>query len=595
MGRSTNTRRKLNETQKATVKGGLNKSFLETFKDGNYIVYEAGKLTLVKLKAAAAQQYHQQGARLKQVSDSFVKSLEAAAKVSKKQLEEFSKHYRLHADKKHKKEVQAYSKKISNNQELKTTLESVARVGVALVGIYADLGAKAESAITVKGKTFSYETKLFAEVKAGIRAGLLGVSAQVSAEAGLEEKVAANIKNFKTKSGADIRIQLYCSVKGYAKTEAYAGIGLATKTGAIAMAGIGVEVKVGGEIFRKLPQKEEELAGGIASTFAVEAGAIIGATAGINIKEIFDNGLPYTEITVGISAKLFTGATLSIVGVVLSDLYKEAKDEITKQIKSIATDVILKQIEEEAKRIQEQIKYGVKDSAQKMSRGWENTQNYGNKLVISIEEGIGFHQKAMESEIQRQVKKLEQYKRELTTALKQFKSTKNKDLKHFDQIMQAVNDDTFKQEVLALKNQKANDKLLKKKLEESLARYKRRINKLNQFLNDSYKESLQKVKADLQSLNTMIGQFQTKDVPKNFQSSKDYKVMEKKIQGIQTMIVSIEKIIDEKRKLLKEVMVDPALERLIKEMTQQYQQIKKDFQTFHDTIKSYVASLPKKK
>lgn len=37
--------------------------------------------------------------------------------------------------------------------------------------------------------------------------------------------------------------------------------------------------------------------------------------------------------------------------------------------------------------------------------------------------------------------------------------------------MRAVNNDTFKQEVLVLKNQKANDKLLKKKLEESLARY----------------------------------------------------------------------------------------------------------------------------
>lgn len=594
MGRSTELRRKLNETQKSTVKSGLNGELQQTYQDGSYIVSFKGKLSLLHLEAADAWDHYAKGAQLQLIPENLAKAIEKAANVNETALKEFAEHHRLHKEGKVTKET---SFKVSDNEELKTSLEAVARVGVSLAGIYADLGAKAETKLSIKGKTLAYDARLFAEVKAGVRAGLLGVSAQISAEAAAEHKVSATVKKITTKAGTEVRLELYFSIKGFAKAEAYAGIGLATTTGAQAFAGIGVEAKLGGDVFRKKTTETKEInAGGVSTAFTVKAGALVGATAGLNIQEVFKGDKPYTEFKISISAGFLVGASFAINGLILSELFEEAKDEITQKIKKIVGEEFVKQIEEELQKVKEELEYHVQDSARKLRRGWDNTQNYGSKLLIAIEEGLGHHQKAMHDEIKRQVEKLHQYKRELTGVISKFDQLLGNDDNLLDQILDEVTDPAFKKRVDEwFGDDQIEHRALKKELMLDLERYEQRIVKLNEFLDKSYQETLKDVTENLQNLRSMITTFQSKDIPTNFKDSKDYQKMVKKIGDVQDMIGSIEHIIGEKRKLLKEVKEQQSLRALIAEMGKQYQKIKADFYQLNEILTDYVDNLPQTK
>jgi len=592
-GRTAELRRKLNETQKSTIQDGLNEDFKNTFEDGHYIIFQDGNLSLEELTADEAWDRYKVGANLKHISDELAKNIEKASTISKEALNDFIKLGRLQKEGKKEKEIKALSLKYNDNEELKTALEATARIGTSLLGIYADVGAKAEMKLSIKGETFEFEDKLFAEVKAGVRAGWLGVSAQVSAEAGAELKLAANVKKFTLESGMEVTIQLYSSLKAFAKAEAYAGLGAGVKTGAEAFAGIGVTGTIGGDVLRKKETEDKAInAGGLSVAVTFKFGAAAGATAGINVQDISEDGNPYVEISGGASFAFVAGGGYEIKGKVLTDVFNEAKKKILDKVKSVVGEEFLKKIADEIEQIKEKLKEFLRDAARKLKRGWDNTRNFGSKLVIAIEDGLGKHRAAMEDEITRQVNKLNQYKRELNGVIHKFEDL-GMDDSLIDKIIDEVTDEKFQKKLKKLfGGGDIEHKSLKKELLQDLERYERRITKLNTFLDESYSSTIEKVRSNLTGLNEMINALQVRDLPEDFKDSKDFKKIVKKVGEVQEMIESIDIIIGEKKKLVDEVSDQEGLKSLISEMGKQYTQIKKDFERLYSVLNNYVEGLP---
>ena len=90
----------------------------------------------------------------------------------------------------------------------------------------------------------------------------------------------------------------------------------------------------------------------------------------------------------------------------------------------------------------------------------------------------------------------------------------------------------------------------------------------------------------------MVDGFNSKGIPDNFSSSADFQKMVKKIQEIQGMIGVIDGIIGSKKELVKEVAGDQNLRSMLNNMTTQYQQVKKDFDSFYKALNHYVKGLP---
>ena len=588
MTRVAELRKKLNETQKSKIKTGLNTELKSTYKDGTYLVNEGTSLSVKDLTAAQAWDLYAGGARLVEIPKAMVDSMVKVAKTGKKGLQTFLETGRLEVkEKKEKKHTETNAL----GDTIEAGVEAAAQIGTSILGFYADVGAKAEAKVNIKGEVFEFEAKLFREVKAGVRAGRLGVSAQVSAEVAIEDKVTASVKKFTTASGMEVTVQLYVSLKAFAKAEAYAGLGIATKTGAEAFAGVGVEGKIGADIKRKKTGEKEITAGGAAVSITLKIGAAIGASAGITIQEVFEDDNPYIEFKHGASLAFIVGAEYEISAKLLTDVYNEAKDEIVKKIENKIGTEVLNELEEKMKEVRKELEFHVEDAARKMRRGWDNTQNYSTKLLIAIEKGMGHQSSAMSDEIKRQVDKLHQYKKELSVVIDKFGS-KGIDDNVLEQIINEVTDPAFHKQVNKWFGKKIDNKALKKDLMLGLERYDRRIVKLNEFLDSSYKKALAKINTEIQDLSFSIGSLRSKDIPTDFKDSKAYKKMIKKIEEVQGMLSSIDKIIGEKKKLVNEVKDQSGLKTLIGQMGKQYAQIKSDFKTLIKIMSDYISGLP---
>lgn len=624
MGRTAELRRKLNETQKAGIQNGLNSEVKNTFKQGNYAIYHLGSLSVQELTEEQAWDFYNKGANLTKVNDEVVHALETISKVSKEKLAQFKEllkdkeakasSEKENGDLKLSSEAKASLKststsiraeagakseavyKLAEDAELKAAVEAMARVGASLAGVYAEVGAKAEVGLSIKGKHVEFEDKFYAEVKASAQAGIFGASAQASAEAAAEGKLGVNVKKIVTATGTEVTIQLYFAIKAFAKAEAYAGVGIATKTGAEAFAGVGIEGKIGADVYRKKTSDKDRVnAGGAYVALTFKAGAAIGGSAGFNVMEVRDNNQNYMEFKVSASFAFLLGGEMEIGGKVLEDVFNEAKDELIQKLKNSIGDEVIKKIEEEIANVKEELEYHIKEAARKVKKGWENTANFGKKLLIAIEDGMGSHKQAMEDEIKRQIGKLEQYKRELNGVISKFEEL-GMDDSIIDKIIDEVSDSKFASKINAFfGGGKIEHKALKKELMLDLERYDRRIEKMNEFLDKSYTETLRKVDSNIKDLAFLIGDFTSKDIPDNFKDSKDFKLMVSKIGQIQGMVSSIESIVEQKKRLLKEVKDQTSLSSLINEMGKQHNQIRKDFAKLYTILSDYVDRLPSTK
>jgi len=96
----------------------------------------------------------------------------------------------------------------------------------------------------------------------------------------------------------------------------------------------------------------------------------------------------------------------------------------------------------------------------------------------------------------------------------------------------------------------------------------------------------------LGTLNQLINNFYVADIPDDFEDSKEYKLMVKKIEEVQDMIGMIENIINNKKKLLGEIKDQQGFKAIIIEMQKQYLTIKKDFKQLLNILCDYVDGLP---
>ena len=161
-----------------------------------------------------------------------------------------------------------------------------------------------------------------------------------------------------------------------------------------------------------------------------------------------------------------------------------------------------------------------------------------------------------------------------------------------DAVKQEVSDPGFEKRVNKWYGPTISHKLIKKELMLDRQRYDRRILKLNKFLEDSYAKTIQKVQDLIQGLYDMVDGFNSKGIPDNFNNSADFQKMVQKIQEIQGMIGAIDSIIASKKELVNEVAGDQNLRAMLNNMTTQYQQVKKDFDSFYQALKHYVKGLP---
>ncbi len=620
MGRTVELRRKLNDSKKASINNGLNENLREIYVPGNYLVYHLGSLSVQDLDSEAAWELYSQGANLSKISDDLVSALEKISQVSSDKIREFIAHGNQITKKvditddlditlrTSGKKVETTSQSLrveaidrrevdydmgDGDLSIKTAAQEIARVGASLGGLYAEVGASREAILTIKGKHVEWEQRFFAEVSASVRAGVFGVAAAACAEVGADAKIGANVKSFTTESGNEIKIQLYFAMRAFAKADAYAGVGIATKTGAYAFAGVGLTGKIGGDVFRTKPSEAEENAGGIYVSLTFTAGPQIGAAAGFTIQESREGDKVYVDInfTSTFGAAL-AGGEMVIGGRMLDDVFKDAKDAIVKKVKDSIGEEVIRKIEEEMTRVKEELEYNIKAAARKIKRGWDNTTNYGQKLLIAIEDGLGDQHIAMESEINRQIGKLEKYKRELNGVITKFE-TLGMDDGTIDSIIDEVTDPAFEREINKFFGGRTIDnKLLKKVLLDNLQGYDRRVIKLTEFLDQSYSNTIAGIRVNLASLNEMLISFNAKDISEKFTDSSDFQLMVTKINQIYKMIGSMKLIINQKKKLLKEVNDDVSLRGLLKSMNDQYLLIAKDFNKIHKILSDFVNELP---
>lgn len=576
----------LDSAKKSKINSGLNDGLKDTFEDGFYLV-NGQKFTCEELTGEAAWNKHKEGNQLVKIDARVAEKLEIISNVSKKDLDTYLS--ALHAGA--KAEASASKKSKIGNSELEAAAKAYAQVGQSLTGLYAQVGAGAEAKISIKGKIFEFEARAFAEAKAGVSYGMLGASAKAEAEVGIEDKLTANVKEFTLESGTKVSLKVFACLKAFAKAEAFAGLG--GMTGAEAGANIGVEGKVGASISRKRKTDDDFVTAGEASiAITLKIGLSIGGKAGIDLNEIVEDGNPYIEFKHAASFSLLAGGEYEIAVKVLTDVFNEAKDELIKLMDKEVRDEVLKYLEEQFDEVMEELEFHVKDAAKKIQRGWDNTQNFGKKLLIAIEDGLGNHNEAMKDEIERQVAKLEQYKQELTNVIKKLEKS-GYDAAGIEAVKNEVSDPEFEKNVNKWFGPKITDKDIKKELMLDMQRYERRIVKLNEFLDSSYNKTIASVKKLLSDLSAMVNGFNSKDIPSNFTSSDDFKKMVKKIKEIQNMIGTIDNIIANKKKLVKEVKGDSNLHAVINTMTAQYKQIKKDFFNFYSILSNYVKGLPR--
>jgi hypothetical protein len=582
MPRTARLRKAQNETVKSKINTGFNEALNDSYEDGYYLI-NGNKLTCEKLKKQVAWDKHVAGDRLKKIPEDLAEKMEIVARVDEKKLKEFVSELHVGVQAKAEKSV----KSTVGNAEMEAAAKAYAQLGgSALTGFYADVGATAEAKVAINGKIFQLEAKVYAEVKAGIKYGMLGVSAAAEAEVGIEDKLNAKVKEFELKSGTKISVNVYACLKAFAKASAFAGVG--SMTGAEAGACIGVEGKIGAEIKRQRKGEEEVTAGDASVALTVKAGFSVGAKAGFDLKEVVEDGNPFTIFTQGASITFIAGCEYEIAIKVLSDMYVEAKDKVKLLLDKSVREEILVWLKKEFDRIMEELEFQIKDSARKVKRGWDNTQNYGKKLLIAIESGLGHQSTAMQEEIKRQVHKLHKYKRELDAVIAKV-TEEGLDV---DAVKQEVSDPGFEKRVNKWYGPTISHKLIKKELMLDQQRYDRRILKLNKFLEDSYAKTIQKVQDLIQGLYDMVDGFNSKGIPDNFNNSADFQKMVQKIQEIQGMIGAIDSIIASKKELMNEVAGDQNLRAMLNNMTTQYQQVKKDFDSFYQALKHYVKGLP---
>ena len=582
MGRTAKLRKALNETKKSKISTGFNESIKDSYEDGYYLV-NGKTFTCEQLTKDQAWDKHVAKDKLKKIPEDLAKKMEIVSRVDQTELKEYIG--KMHAGVKKQKDKSV--KSVVGNSELEAAAKAYVQLGgSALTGFYADVGASSEARVAINGKVFSFEAKVYAQVKAGIKYGMLGMSAAAEAEVGIEDKLNAKVKEFETKAGTKISVNVYACLKAFAKAEAFAGVGM--MTGAEAGAYLGVEGRIGAEIKRQRKGEEEITAGDASVALILKAGFTVGAKAGFDLKQETEDGNLYNIFTHGAAISFLVGGEYEIQIKILEDLYIEAKDEVKKILDKSVRDEILTWLKKEFDRVMKEIEFHIKDAARKVKRGWDNTQNYGKKLLIAIESGLGHQSTAVHDEIKRQVDKLHKYKRELDSVISKI-IDKGLDL---DDVKKEVSDPTFEKRVNKWFGPKINNKLIKKELMLDQQRYDRRIIKLNTFLENSYANTIKKVKELIKSLYDMVDSFTTKGIPDDFSNSSAFKKMVKKIQEIQGMIKVIDEIIASKKELVKEVSGDKNLKAMLANMTAQYKQVKKDFDSFYQALKHYVKGLP---
>ena len=582
MSRIARLRKAQNETVKSKINTGFNEAVKDTYEDGYYLI-NGNKLSCEKLNKKDAWAKHTAGDRLKKIPEDLARKMDIISRVDQKKLKEYVTE--LHAGMKAKAEKSV--KLVKGNAALEAAAKAYAQAGgSAISGFYADVGASMEAKVAINGKVFQFEGKVYTEAKAGIKFGLLGVSAKAEVEAGIENKLNAKVKEFELKSGTKISINIYACLKAFAKASAFAGAG--AMTGAQAGAYIGVEGKIGAEIKRQRKGEDEVTAGDASVALTLKAGFSVGAKAGFDIKEVVENGHPFTIYTHGADITFIMGAEYEIAIKILSDMYVEAKEKVKLLLDKSVREEILAWLKKEFDRVMKELEFNIKDSARKVKRGWDNTQNYGKKLLIAIESGLGHQSVAMQEEIKRQVDKLHKYKRELDAVIDKI-TDEGLDL---DQLKSEVSDPGFEKRVNKWDGKGKDHRLIKKELMLDQQRYDRRIIKLNTFLEESYAKTIKKVQDLIQGLYDMVDGFNSKGIPDNFSSSADFQKMVKKIQEIQGMIGVIDGIIGSKKELVKEVAGDQNLRSMLNNMTTQYQQVKKDFDSFYKALNHYVKGLP---
>jgi hypothetical protein len=586
MGRTVEMRRKLDETKKSVVQKGLSTDYAATLKDGYYLI-NGETFTCEKLTAAEARKKYEEGSRLVLIPENTAKNLEIVSRVSQAELKEFT------VSKMNSKIVATAekSKKWSlGEDEMEVAAKAYALVGHSILGFYADVGASTEAKIKLKVGSFQLDVKAYAEVKAGVRVGVLGLAAQASAEVGIEDKLTAPKVTFKAGS-YEVIVEFYACIKAFAKAEAYAGLG--AKSGAKAEASVGVEGKIGADFYKK--KEDLSSAGGASVVISIKVGVGAGAAAGFSVQDIMDGDVQYKEFKLGADfLAVFVGGELEIVGKVQTIIYDEAEEIIIQTLKDNIKYQVIAYIDKEAKEIIENLEYKVTEAARKMKRGWDNTKNFGQKLIIAIEGGLGHHSDAMRDEIQRQVDKLVQYKSELIIVLEKFEKM-GFDEEDLEGLIDEVTDPEFKKRVDKWFGPHIDHKSLKKELMLDIERYERRIEKLDLFLKDSYAQTIEKVKTGLVTLNQLMNNFYVADIPDDFKDSKEYKLMVKKIEEVQDMIGMIENIINNKKKLLGEIRDQEGFKAVIIEMQKQYLTIKKDFNQLYNILCDYVFGLPSTK
>jgi hypothetical protein len=581
-GRTAELRRRMSETQIATVQSGLSTNYASTLTDGYYLI-NGETFTCEQLTAAEAQERFHAGARLKKIDEDTANQLEIVSRVNQTELQEYVSFLSARAT----ATAESSKKWTLGEDELETAAKAYAAVGASLSGIYAEVGASLEARVSLKVGSFQLDAKAYAQIGAGLRAGLFGVSAQASAETGIEDKATAPKITFKVRD-VDVAIQFYACIKAFAKAEAYAGLG--AKTGVGTSACIGLQGKIGLDIFKK---DDKSSLGGLAVAVTVKTGAGIEASIEFAVVDVMDGGVQYREITgAGKCFTIFIGAETEITGRVQTVIWNEAENKITKTVKDGILNMVLPYLSEKAKKVAEEMEFRVSEAARKIKRGWDNTRNFGRKLVIAIEGGLGAKSEAMADEINRQVDKLVQYKNEVTAAMSKFERLGFDDTAR-ETLISEVTDPNFKKRVGEWFGPHIDHKALKKELMLDLERYNRRIDKLNAFLDGSYPQTLQKVKEGLSSLDLYLDQFELDNIPDDFKGSEDYAIMVEKISEIHKMIKLIEKMVESKKILLKEMRGDQESFRgVINEMNTQCISLKRDFLFLVEILQDYVDNLP---
>ena len=582
---------KYSELQKSKINTNLTEAVSLTLEDGFYIVNLDGKLTCEELsKAQALTKHGLPNCRIKRIPESRARDFVILKSVDKNGLQEYMSN--VHAGAVAETSVERTT--TAGNAEMVNAAKAYASIVATVNGLYAEVGASASSQVNIKVGNFTFSAKVFAEVKAGIKANRLGISASASAEVGIEDTVTYEKKLFTTESGTEVTVELSSSLKLFAKAEAFAGLGL--MSGAEAFAGVGIEGKIGADFKRKKTTESSPItAGAAAIALTIKAGLTVGAKAGLDFNEIVEDGNPYIEFkhSVDVGA-LLVGGSYEISLKALTDLFNEAKDQLLSLTDAAVREQVIAYIKKEAAKIMKQLEFEVQDAAKKIQRGWSNTQNYGSKLIIAIERGLGHTSEAMHDEITRQVNKLNQYKATLNKIVAQFDALADSDNDHdIMAVLDEISDPNFVKKVSSFFS--GNDithKSMKKQLMLGLQRYNRRIEKLNEFLDTSYTKTIANVRNELNDLNTQVMSFKSKDIPSNFSSNGDYLVMKDKFAQIQQMLNGINEIIRQKQQLLEEVSDQNELRSLISQMNSQYKQIVMDFSSLRAILFNYVNSIP---